>query len=123
MVPRTTLGAVALLAGLSLSAAAVAARAPLGSVSGPASGTDIIPSTVFQKEIIEGRSVSTAQKTVELKSALVAVGAPGIEGLPGTQSGPVHRSPLGRKSAQLMGALVEVGAPGIEGAPDTQSGR
>lgn len=125
MVPRLTLCAAAVLAALSLSAAGVAAKAAVGSVSGPASGIDVVPSTAFQKEMLEGRSVSgpTEQKTAELMSALVAVGAPGIEGLPGTQSGPVHGTKPGEKTAELMGALVAAGAPGIEGLPNTQAGR
>jgi hypothetical protein len=125
MAYRTSLCAAALVSALSLSAVAVAAVQSQGSVSGPASGTNVIPSTAFQKEMIEGRSVSspTAQKTAELMSALVAVGAPGVEGLPGTQSGPEYSTPSGQKAAKLMGSLAAVGAPGIEGAPDTQSGR
>jgi hypothetical protein len=123
MAYRTSLCAAALLAGLS--AAAATAKAPIGSVSGPASGTNVIPSTALQKEMItEGRSVSpAAQKTGELMTALAGVGAPGIEGLPDTQSGPTSGTPSVQKGMELMAALVAVGAPGIEGAPGTQSGR
>lgn len=125
MAHRTTLCAAALLAGLSFSAGAVAAKASIGSVSGPASGTDIIPSTAFQKEMMEGRSVSgpVGKKTGDLMSALISVGGPGIEGLPGTQSGPEHGAKPVQERAELMAALVSVGAPGMEGLPDTQSGR
>jgi hypothetical protein len=89
MAYRASLCAAALVSCLSLSAVAVAAEAPKWSASGPANGANVIPSTAFQKEMFEGRSVSgpTAQNSAGLMGALVAVGAPGIEGAPDTQSG------------------------------------
>jgi hypothetical protein len=90
MVYRITLCAAALMSCLSLSVAAAEAQDPKGSVSGPANGTNVIPSTAYQKEgMIEGRSVSPlwSQQMAELMGSLVAAGAPGMEGLPGTESG------------------------------------
>jgi hypothetical protein len=90
MTYRLSLCAAALMSCFALSAAAVAAEAPQGSVSGPASGTNVIPSTVLQKEMIEGRSaaVTSPELSKAAIGALIAVGAPGIEGAPNTQSGP-----------------------------------
>jgi|GEM_PF-1395301 hypothetical protein len=128
------LGAAALLSCLALCAAAAAVETPRGSISGPASGTDVVPSTVFQKEMLEGRSVSSlaSGQTTGLMAGLVAAGAPGIEGLPGTQSGRaalpkkgiagLPAKPAEHKTAELLAALIAVGAPGVEGLPDTQSG-
>ena len=73
---------------------------PAGIVSGPAYGTNVIPSTALQKLTVqkvmtEGRSVSSASSAMpraEILGALVAVGAPGIEGSPDTQSGPDTQS-------------------------------
>jgi hypothetical protein len=92
MVHRLALCAAALMSCIFIviSAVAVAAEAPQWSVSGPANGTNIIPSTAYQKEgMFEGRSVSPvwSQQTAELMGSLIAVGAPGIEGAPGTESG------------------------------------
>jgi hypothetical protein len=86
MVYRITLCAAALMSCLSLSVAAAEAQDPNCSVSGPANGTNVIPSTACQKErMIEGRSVSPVWS--QFMGSLVAAGAPGIEGLPGTESG------------------------------------
>jgi hypothetical protein len=86
MVYRITLCAAALMSCLALSVAAAKAQDPKGSVSGPANGTNVIPSTAYQKEgMFEGRSVSPGM--TQLMGSLVAAGAPGIEGAEGTQSG------------------------------------
>jgi hypothetical protein len=89
MAYRISLGAAALLSCLSLSTVAIAAQLPSGSVSGPASGTNVVPSTAAQKQMMEGRSAAapSPEFMAEVMGALVAVGAPGIEGAPNTQSG------------------------------------
>jgi hypothetical protein len=63
-------------------------RAPEGFVSGPASGSNVIPSTAIQKQMFGEHATGQAatQPCAEI-AALIAVGAPGIEGTPDTQSG------------------------------------
>jgi hypothetical protein len=89
MVNRITLSAAALLSCLSIPAVAADARPPEGIVSGPASGSNVIPSTAIQKRMFEGRSVGVAspQQRANEMGALIAAGAPGLEGAPDTQSG------------------------------------
>ncbi len=64
------------------------AQQEMGSTSGPAAGINVIPSTVVQKmtgELQQGRSVG-----IELRvSPGAAGGLPGVEGMPGTESGRV----------------------------------
>lgn len=88
MVYRIALCAAALMSCLSLSTGAAVAEAPKASISGPANGTNVEPSTAVQKEM-EGRSVSgiTKRQASEFIASALAVGAPGVEGSPGTQSG------------------------------------
>ena len=89
MASRISLCAGAIMSCLSLSAMAAVAQGPKASVSGPAFGTNVVPSTAVQKEMLEGRFASTVkpQQKAELMAAVVAAGAPGIEGAPDTQSG------------------------------------
>jgi hypothetical protein len=88
MVYRITLCAAALMSCLSLSAATAAAQTPEASVSGPANGTNVVPSAAVQKDT-EGRSVSNIAKDQpsSLIGSALAAGAPGVEGAPGTESG------------------------------------
>jgi hypothetical protein len=89
MIYRMILCAFVLMSCLFLSAAIAMAQAPNASVSGPAMGTNVVPSTAVQKQT-EGRSVSKSvimdQPSSMMGSALSA-GAPGVEGAPGTESG------------------------------------
>lgn len=55
---RKTLSAAALLTALCAPAAATENPAPAAFVSGPAAGSNVVPSTAAQKEMIEGRSVA-----------------------------------------------------------------
>jgi hypothetical protein len=94
MLYRISLCGAALVSCLSLTAATAAAQTPEASVSGPADGTNVEPSTAIQKET-EGRSYSgfrlepgvASRQPSTIKGSPVAAGAPGVEGAPGTQSG------------------------------------
>lgn len=88
MMYRITLIAVALLSCLSLPAMAAEARPPEGFVSGPAMGTNVVPNAAIQKQMFGKHSSgqTAAQSRAEM-AALIAAGAPGIEGAPNTQSG------------------------------------
>ena len=70
MVYRVTLYAAALGSVLSLSGVALAADAPKASVSGPANGTNVEPSTAVRKQAVqsqmEGRSVFFRSKILPL---------------------------------------------------------
>ena len=88
MVYRTTLCAIAFVSCLSLSAPAMSEGARDPSISGPANGSDVVPSSAVQKQI-EGRSIYdivNGQPSATMGSALAA-GAPGVEGAPGGPSG------------------------------------
>jgi hypothetical protein len=93
MTYRISLCAAALTSGLVLSTAAFA-QTPEASVSGPANGTNVKPSTAIQKQT-EGRSYSGFRLDPDVASRLpstikgspVGAGAPGVEGSFGTQSG------------------------------------
>jgi hypothetical protein len=54
-----------------------------GTTSGPAAGTDVMPSTAIEKQY-EGRSTTAEEPPT---GAPAAAGMPGVEGAPGTQSG------------------------------------
>jgi hypothetical protein len=85
---RISLCAAALMACLSLSSGTAVAQAPGPSISGPANGTDVVPSAAVQKQV-EGRSafsIINGQPSASMDSALAA-GAPGVEGAPGGPSG------------------------------------
>jgi len=94
MVYRITLCATVLMSSLFLFAAIATAQAPNASISGPANGTNVKPSTAVQKET-EGRSYSgfrlepgvASRQPSTIKGSPVAAGAPGVEGAPRTQSG------------------------------------
>jgi len=88
MVYRITLCAAALMSCLSLSATAAVAQTLNASVSGPANGTNVMPSAAVQKQS-EGRSVSDIAKDQPSSfiGSAIAAGAPGVEGAPGTESG------------------------------------
>ena len=94
MLYRISLCAAALVSCLSLSTAPAAAQTPEASVSGPANGTNVEPSTAVQKET-EGRSYSgfrldsgvVSRLPSTIKGSPVGAGAPGVEGASGTQSG------------------------------------
>lgn len=88
MVYRITMCAAALVSSLFLSTAATPAQTVNASVSGPANGTNVEPSTAVQKQT-EGRSVSgaTMRTSPDTMGSALAAGAPGVEGAPGTQSG------------------------------------
>jgi hypothetical protein len=88
MMYRIALSAAALLSCLALPAIASEVRAPAGFVSGPASGTNVVPSTAIQKQMFGEHATGQAatQPRAEV-AALIAVGAPGVEGAPDTQSG------------------------------------
>jgi len=94
MLYRTSLCAAALASWLSLPATAAVAQASNASVSGPADGTNVEPSTAIQKAT-EGRSYSgfrlepgvASRPPSTIKGSPVGAGAPGVEGSPGTQSG------------------------------------
>jgi hypothetical protein len=69
-------------------AAASSVHAEAWNTSGPADGSTVLPSTVFQKtneELQQGRSVSTPP---QIRPG-VAGGMPGVEALPGTEGGRV----------------------------------
>jgi hypothetical protein len=78
----------------SLPAMAAEMRAPEGFASDPANGSNVIPSTAIQKQMFGQRSSDQtgAGPRAEV-AALIAVGAPGTEGAPDTQSG---QTPSGR---------------------------
>lgn len=61
-----------------------------GSTSGPAAGTNTEPSTAIQKQS-EGRSVGGE---LNYRRSSEAAGAPGVEGKPGTESGPAVQRPM-----------------------------
>jgi hypothetical protein len=61
MVHRTTIRAAALMSCLALSPVAAVAQTPDASVSGPANGTNVVPSAAVQKQV-ERRSVSDIVK-------------------------------------------------------------
>lgn len=68
-------------------------QGPIDPTSGPAAGTNVVPSTVMQKAYeggSEGRSAAgeAAREVTEPNAPAAAAGMPGAEGLPGTQSGP-----------------------------------
>jgi hypothetical protein len=71
-----------------LSPVAAVAQMPDASVSGPANGTNVVPSAAVQKQI-ERRSVSDLAKDQPsaLMGSALAAGAPGVEGAPGAKSG------------------------------------
>jgi hypothetical protein len=85
---RITLCAMALMSCLFLPAATAAAQTLDASVSGPANGTNVMPSAAVQKQS-EGRSVSDIAKDLPSSfiGSAIAAGAPGVEGAPGTESG------------------------------------
>jgi hypothetical protein len=87
MAYRTLLRAAALVSTLVLSGP-VAAQTPESSTSGPNAGVPVVPSTAIQDKY-EGRSTSRngSGEPRENLGAPTAVGAPGVEGRPGTQSG------------------------------------
>jgi len=60
-----------------------------GTTSGPAAGTNVEPNTAVQKQPA-GRS---GAKSNDWKASSEAAGAPGIEGKPGTESGPKAQEP------------------------------
>ena len=62
-----------------------APRAGTGNTSGPATGTDVQPSTAIQK----GES---GHSSVGGGDASNAAGAPGVEGKPGSESGPLPQN-------------------------------
>lgn len=93
MVYRITLCATVLMSSLFLFATIATARAPNASISGPANGTNVKPSTAVQKETEGSYSgfrlepgVASRQPST-IKGSPAAAGAPGVEGAPRTQSG------------------------------------
>lgn len=72
------------LASIATSGAVVAQMQP-GETSGPAAGTPVDPTTTIQKRNEEGRSGANETDTRP------AAGMPGVEGKPGTESGPAPR--------------------------------
>jgi hypothetical protein len=85
MSKSTALSAAALVFSLVLSGVALA-QEPY-SVSGPASGSNVEPSTAIQKEK-EGRSAIVDAKRPDPETLRShGAGAAGVEGSPGTQSG------------------------------------
>ncbi|MCI0600620.1 MAG: hypothetical protein L0Y60_14065 [Beijerinckiaceae bacterium] len=88
MVYRLSLRAAALVSCLALTPAAAVAQALDASVSGPANGTNVVPSAAVQKQI-ERRSVSDIAKDQPsaLMGSALSAGAPGLEGAPGAKSG------------------------------------
>ena len=85
---RISLCATALMSCLILSTVAASAQTPDASVSGPANGTNVVPSTAVQKQT-EGRSVSNIamEQPSSIIGSALAAGAPGVEGAPGTEFG------------------------------------
>lgn len=73
---------VAAICGCLFLAGPVLAEEVEGTTSGPAAGTEVVPSTVIEKQY-EGRS-TTPEEPI---GAPAAAGMPGVEGSPGTQSG------------------------------------
>lgn len=72
------------LALLGASGGVVAQKQP-GETSGPAAGKSVEPTTSIQKRYGEGRSGADETDTRP------AAGMPGVEGKPGTESGPAPR--------------------------------
>jgi hypothetical protein len=89
MAYREIIGVAAVLSCLCLPALAAGTQVHPGVVSGPGSGSNIIPNTAIQKKFFEGRSATSNSPKIQAKllAPLVGVGAPGVEGAPGTQSG------------------------------------
>jgi hypothetical protein len=89
MAYRVIFGAATLLSCLCLPALAAGTQVHTGVVSGPRSGSNVIPNTAIQKKFFEGRSATSnsPKNQAKLIAPLVGVGAPGVEGAPGTQSG------------------------------------
>lgn len=106
MVYRITLCATVLMSSLFLFAAIATAQAPNVSISGPANGTNVKPSTAIQKET-EGRSYSgfrlepgvASRQPSTIKGSPVAAGAPGVEGAPAPNPGDRTSSEAARKRA------------------------
>jgi len=67
-----------------------------GTTSGPASGTNVEPNTAIQKQTT-GPSGATSS---EWKASSEAAGVPGIEGKPGTESGPPAQEPGAQPAPQ-----------------------
>jgi len=88
MAYRISLSATVLMSSLAFSALTAGAQALDASISGPANGTNVEPSAAIQKEI-EGRSASYVrmEQAPPMIGSALAAGAPGVEGIPGTQSG------------------------------------
>jgi len=88
MAYRISLCATALMSCLVLSGTAAVAQTLDASISGPAAGNNVEPSTAVQKRI-EGRSVSysAGDQLPSMIGSAVSAGGPGIEGAPGTESG------------------------------------
>ncbi len=80
---RVKLFAISILA---VATSSAYAQQELGVTTGPAAGTNVLPSTVIQKmagDLQQGRSVGIEMRT----SPGAAGGLPGVEGMPGTESG------------------------------------
>jgi hypothetical protein len=76
-----------LAASISLFMGGAALAEQKGGTSGPATGKNVVPSTVIQK-LQENRSSSDQQEALPpVDDGGAAAGYPGVEGLPGSESG------------------------------------
>ena len=82
-----------LAASLSLFMGGAALAEQKGDTSGPATGKNVVPSTVIQK-LQEKRSSSDKEEAVPRgDDGGAAAGYPGVEGLPGSESGQAPSRP------------------------------
>lgn len=66
------------------------------SVSGPAAGSDVVPSTVVQKNVKKERvsiDQSAFNKNPDVIGTPLAAGGPGVSAAMGTQGGPAMHAP------------------------------
>jgi hypothetical protein len=90
MVHGKSISATALIAFFLLAGPAIAQQSE-GTTTGPATGSDVEPTTAIQKDY-EGRSAAPQEQQEQPGMAPPAAsGMPGAEGQPGTQSGPAAR--------------------------------